>query len=92
MIADSRLAVKLGWTDTAAGTTAAKNRNSSILHGLHALNASGQGDADPTRISSTEVRWIHAWIKADAARYGLFLANQSNDENGVENRFPPCAK
>ena len=87
IIADQGLAASIAWADTAGGATAANNLNGLILQGLAALNASGQADADPTRISSGEVRWINQWINADQLRYNFFLTNHGDDENGSETGY-----
>lgn len=87
IIADKGLAGRISWVDIAGGATAANNLNGLILQGIAALNASGQADADATQLSSTEVRWINQWIRADQTRYNYFISNHGDDENGSETGF-----
>ncbi|MEB3333833.1 MAG: hypothetical protein VKP70_02490, partial [Cyanobacteriota bacterium] len=87
IIADQGLAAKIGWPQIAGGAAAANHLNGLILQGLDALNASGVADADATRISATEVRWLNQWINADQARHDFFVTNHGDDENGVETGF-----
>ena len=87
ILADQGLAASIGWPQIAAGATAANALNGLIVQGLDALNASHQADADPTRISSDEVRWINQWIRADQGRYLTFVAQHGDDENGEETAY-----
>ncbi|MFN9659111.1 MAG: bluetail domain-containing putative surface protein [Cyanobacteriota bacterium] len=87
IIADSGLGTTLAWSDLAAGATAANHLNGLILQGLDALKLAGQADADSTRISSAEVRWINQWINTNQSRYNFFLANHGDDENGLETGY-----
>ncbi|MFN9243266.1 MAG: bluetail domain-containing putative surface protein [Cyanobacteriota bacterium] len=87
IIGDKGLGANINWADIAAGATAANNLNILILQGIAALNVSGQADSDNTRLSSSEVRWINQWIKADQTRTLTFLTNHGDDENGSETGF-----
>lgn len=87
IIADKGLAANISWADIAGGATAANNLNGLILEGINALNTSGQADSDATRLSSSEVRWINQWIKADQNRNNFFITNHGDDENGSETGF-----
>ncbi|MCS5693728.1 hypothetical protein NZK33_17355, partial [Cyanobium sp. FGCU-6] len=87
IIADKGLAGKISWAEIAGGATAANTLNGLIVQGVAALNASGQADDDATRLSSSDVRWINSWIRADQDRYNLFIANHGDDENNSETGF-----
>ncbi|MFN9630187.1 MAG: bluetail domain-containing putative surface protein, partial [Cyanobacteriota bacterium] len=87
IISDQGLAATIGWPQMAAGATAANNLNGLILEGLEALQASGEADADPSRIRAADVRWISQWIKTDSSRRDFFITNHGDDENGVETGF-----
>jgi Ca2+-binding RTX toxin-like protein len=70
------------WTpaeDIREGAEAANALNQLILDGLAATGALADD-----RISADDIRAVNAWIKADTARYDLFVDLHGDDENGEE--------
>ena len=75
------------WDDIRGGAEAANNLNDLILQGIEALELAGAADADTTRLSTDEVRWINAWIRQDPSRYASFVTWHGDDENNSETGY-----
>ncbi len=87
VVSDPGLLAGRPWSDIRGGAEAANNLNGLILQGIAALQQAGAADADTSRLSADEVRWINAWIRQDASRYASFVAWHGDDENGSETGF-----
>ncbi|MFM7264203.1 MAG: calcium-binding protein, partial [Cyanobium sp.] len=87
VVADPGLQAAIPWGDIRGGAEAANALNQLILEGITAIRKQGQADGDPTRLSAAEVRALNAWIRSDASRYALFVAQHGDDENGSETGY-----
>ena len=87
IVGDPGLQAMIPWADIRGGATAANQLDGLILEGIAALTLAGAADADATRLSADEVRWINGWIRSDATRLARFIEWHGDDENGSETGF-----